>query len=585
MSQASEQIARQYAAAAINKFSWGNAIGVNVKANGAVGDGLADDTEAIQESIVQAKTTGTPILFPPGVYKANTLTDSDLVTMYGNNSTLLLNGVSYDLPFAELHRDGNSNLFLGKNAGAKNDLFAVYLSSAGQYSNTGIGQDALSQNSKGWSNVAVGNGTLQKNVYGYMNTAIGLEAMNQQVGIDEINSNARGSRNTAVGSNSLRFNNEGYGNTVLGRNAFHTNVSGHNNTAVGRDALSGNGPFIDGVVVNQTPKSCSDNVAVGVSALFWNNGDFNTALGAYAAQNIKSSTGNVVIGYQALTNMESDIAFGTAASNNNNVVIGTQAMQNATAGSDNVAVGPSALLKSQTSTNTAVGATSLFNLVSGSQNTGVGKNALKGAADITGSQNTGIGNNSLQNIVSGSQNTALGANALFNTQSGGAVQGFNNCTGVGYDSRISADNQVQLGNSATTTYVYGTVQNRSDERDKAEIRDTVLGLDFINALRPVDYKWNMREDYVEVTDDGETIVHENDGSKKRTRFHHGLIAQEVEQVIAETNVDFGGFQNHALSGGNDVLSVGYDELIAPLIKAVQELTQRVKELEAAQVRG
>jgi hypothetical protein len=66
-----------------------------------------------------------------------------------------------------------------------------------------------------------------------------------------------------------------------------------------------------------------------------------------------------------------------------------------------------------------------------------------------------------------------------------------------------------------------------------------------------------------------------DGSKKRNRYHHGLIAQDVASVIAQTGVDFGGLQNHALSGGEDVLSVGYDELIAPLIKAVQELSQQV----------
>jgi len=32
------------------------------------------------------------------------------------------------------------------------------------------------------------------------------------------------------------------------------------------------------------------------------------------------------------------------------------------------------------------------------------------------------------------------------------------------------------------------VQNRSDANDKADVRPTVLGLDFINSLRPVDFK-------------------------------------------------------------------------------------------------
>ena len=53
-----------------------------------------------------------------------------------------------------------------------------------------------------------------------------------------------------------------------------------------------------------------------------------------------------------------------------------------------------------------------------------------------------------------------------------------------------------------TTYVYGTVQNRSDSRDKADVRDTVLGLDFINKLRPVDFKWDLREQYIDHVSEG-----------------------------------------------------------------------------------
>ena len=62
----------------------------------------------------------------------------------------------------------------------------------------------------------------------------------------------------------------------------------------------------------------------------------------------------------------------------------------------------------------------------------------------------------------------------------------------------------------------------------------------------------------------------HDGSKTRSRYHHGLIAQELREVLAARGIDFGGFQDHTVNGGEDVLSIGYDELIAPLIKAVQE---------------
>jgi hypothetical protein len=153
---------------------------------------------------------------------------------------------------------------------------------------------------------------------------------------------------------------------------------------------------------------------------------------------------------------------------------------------------------------------------------------------------------------------------------------------------------VQLGDSSTTTYAYGAVQNRSDIRDKADVRDTQLGLGFINALRPVDYKLDMRDDYKppmpeDLTDKEamaawaeacnlSNITH--DGSKKRNRFHHGLIAQEVKAVLDAQGIDFGGYQDHKVKDGQDVLTIGYDELIAPLIKAIQELTARVQALEA-----
>ena len=74
----------------------------------------------------------------------------------------------------------------------------------------------------------------------------------------------------------------------------------------------------------------------------------------------------------------------------------------------------------------------------------------------------------------------------------------------------------------------------------------------------------------------DNITH--DGTKKRNRYHHGVIAQEVQSLIDSTGVDFGGFQNHTINGGDDTLSIGYSEFIAPLIKAVQELTLQNKDL-------
>lgn len=121
----------------------------------------------------------------------------------------------------------------------------------------------------------------------------------------------------------------------------------------------------------------------------------------------------------------------------------------------------------------------------------------------------------------------------------------------------------------------GTIQT-SDQRTKTEIADSVLGLDFIQALRPVSYK------YIE---GGKEVTGQIDGhpptyiSRPGTRTHFGLIAQEVKAALP-TGVDFGGW---VLSDKNDPDSqqaLRYDQFVAPLIQAVKELSAKVGALEA-----
>ena len=67
-----------------------------------------------------------------------------------------------------------------------------------------------------------------------------------------------------------------------------------------------------------------------------------------------------------------------------------------------------------------------------------------------------------------------------------------------------------------------------------------------------------------------------------TRKHQGLIAQEVKATLDDIGMDaaaFGGYVDANISGGADKLALRYRQFIAPLIKAVQELTARIEELE------
>lgn len=293
-------------------------------------------------------------------------------------------------------------------------------------------------------------------------------------------------------------------------------------------------------------------LGVGAARLFTTNASPAGTLNLTGNASVTGGNQSVVIGYSAFAN-------------NASVAVGHGVHRSNTSGGYNV----------------AVGSFTGQNLTSGNGNCLVGSN---NCGDMTTAvNNTIVGISSGVGITSQSNNTICG---YFSNVRDGASVNYSNCSVLGANIRgvISGNNQVQLGDSSTTTHVYGTVQTRSDARDKADVRDTQLGLTFIERLRPRDFRWDFREDYRQEHIDPDTqhltsLQLDKDGSKKRLRFHHGLIAQEVQAVMHDMGTDFGGLQNHSLKGGGDKMTIGYEELIAPLIKAVQELSARVHALE------
>tara|TARA_R110000824_G_scaffold393933_1_gene593399 strand:+ start:17 stop:2527 length:2511 start_codon:yes stop_codon:yes gene_type:complete len=103
----------------------------------------------------------------------------------------------------------------------------------------------------------------------------------------------------------------------------------------------------------------------------------------------------------------------------------------------------------------------------------------------------------------------------------------------------------------------GTIQT-SDKREKTNITPTLLGLDFVNDLNPVSYKWKK---------------------KPYRPTYYGLIAQEVLETLKEHGIesrdDFGGITGDE----KGLYGARYEEFISILIKAVQELSEKVKKLE------
>lgn len=490
-----------------------------------------------------------------------------------------------------------------------------------------FGPGALNVATTGTNLVAIGGNTMSQAQPGSHNVAIGASAGTR---ISSAGGGLNGSRNVALGTLSLHFLSTGYQNVAIGRNAGQCWTTGHYNTAVGYNAgASGRGPIgLDGLITNQYPGTASDMTAVGAACLSLSAAN-NTGIGASAGRYVKSGSLNVFAGVGAGGNLDIDLSengkvltspalAGTYAQSGttitvtataNGAVVGNKVLIRFTTGDLSVDTNgdaqwlsvvtkPSAdvftltspvsktasgavvidavetsTTRTPSSTNTIVGVDAFSQSTTLQAGTAVGWQAGYSA---TGNDNTFVGQRSGYNVTTGGQNTAVGVNA----GRGAGITTYRNWSCLGADTVVTGSNQVQLGNSSTTTYVYGTVQNRSDARDKADIRDTTLGLEFISALRPVDYRWDMRDDYYDEDADGNRTPLPRDGTKKRCRYHHGLIAQDVKRVMDALGVDFGGYQDHSVSGGKEILTIGYDELIGPLIKAVQELTARVAALEA-----
>ena len=122
----------------------------------------------------------------------------------------------------------------------------------------------------------------------------------------------------------------------------------------------------------------------------------------------------------------------------------------------------------------------------------------------------------------------------------------------------------------------GTIQT-SDVNQKTEIYTSDLGLTFVNSLRPVSYKF--KDVPAEIDDSGSVISY-----KTGSRTHYGLIAQELSSSLSgfgKTTLDFAGITTGSLMG------LRYTELISPMIKAIQELSDEVNQLkiELSQSRG
>jgi len=275
-----------------------------------------------------------------------------------------------------------------------------------------------------------------------------------------------------------------------------------------------------------------------------------------------TGTRNIAIGYSAYTGSDTE---------NDNIAIGYNAMTTNTAGGTQ---------------NVIVGNYAGDLITSGDGNVGFGYNAL--TATTTGNYNNAFGWSAGLAITEGANNVAVGQSA------GSAITTGSNNIAIGKDSartgspggnQTTGSNRIFLGDEGIdSAYIQVDWNVASDQRDKTDFTDLDVGLDFVNDLKPVTYKWDKRSKYLSNTDrdtvDLNTITH--DGTHKEDWLDVGFKAQEVEALELAAGYKISDKTNlttHLTEDG--AYGLTYAKFVPILTKAIQELSTKNDSLETS----
>ena len=162
----------------------------------------------------------------------------------------------------------------------------------------------------------------------------------------------------------------------------------------------------------------------------------------------------------------------------------------------------------------------------------------------TGSSNTFVGFLAGQHLTTGSNNTCIGRKAGLSTSP-------LNLT-TQHDRIVMGDNDI------SNAYVKVSWTVTSDERDKMNFADVPHGLSFVNSLQPV--KFNFKKSREDSTPHGNA--------------RYGFKAQDILALEGD---------NPIIIDNEDVEHLKYqgEALVPILVKAIQELSAKVKALEEA----
>ncbi len=302
-------------------------------------------------------------------------------------------------------------------------------------------------------------------IAGILNGAL----LNSSYGVDSFSLSASGGYNSAFGSSVLHSLTSGSENTGMGFNALFYLTSGTGNTAVGKNAL-------------QATTIGASNVGIGVNSFQANNGYSNVGIGGLTGQSLTTANFNILIGTAAGSNQTAgdkntmiayngDFASSTGSNQLNiaNVIWGTGCSGTGTTAAGQIGINTNSITSGYTldvNGNISFGGVlnnrttsdiifKINGIRSGwidttTSNTAFGYNIMPIA---TGFDNTAFGITALTNLTNGNNNTGIGASSLYSNTTGGdnsafgAFSLYSNTTGTGN----TANGKGSLGGNTTAT--------------------------------------------------------------------------------------------------------------------------------------
>ena len=448
---------------------------------------------------------------------------------YGGTS---LNLAAYGVDFSNVTFSGASFKSNGFSVDGSGLVTAANLFASSTNALTAVGQGALTSyfnTSPTSGETATGNQALKNATSSVFDTAFGYHALrgsvtvssagsNSALGYNVLAINSSGTGNGGFGTNALTNNTTGSFNNAFGVNALNANAGGGNNSAFGHFSLSSN-------------VSGTDNSAFGSTALLNNTASANSAFGSNALRALTSGGSNAAFGFNALK-------YQTTGANN--TALGYQAGLGVTAISD---------------TNTTIDSDMTFVGYEASRNSSV-------ASTTPLTNGTAIG---YLASVACSNCLVLGGVGANGVNVGiGTTTPYSRLTVWGTDT--ASTTILSVVNSASTTVFAsygngnatysGSIFQSSDQRLKTNITalDSFATLALVDQLNPVSYN------RIDQPDQGTNL---------------GFIAQEVQKIFP-TLVST---SSPTTLTPNGTLTLNYQGLIAPLVKAVQALSNEIASIE------